>query len=134
MRSLEHIGIAVSNLEQAIPLYEKLLNTPCYKKELVESEKVVTAFFKVGDTKIELLQSTDPESPIAKFISKRGEGLHHIAFSAEDLRGEMKRLTDSGFTLLHDEPRSGADNKWICFLSPRDTTGVLIELCKDKNI
>jgi methylmalonyl-CoA/ethylmalonyl-CoA epimerase len=133
MRSLEHIGIAVSNLEEAIPLYEQLLNTPCYKKELVESEKVMTAFFQVGNTKIELLQSSDPSGPITKFIDKRGEGLHHLAFAVDDLRSEIKRLTEAGFTLLHGEPRPGADNKWICFLSPRDTTGVLVELCMDRS-
>jgi methylmalonyl-CoA/ethylmalonyl-CoA epimerase len=132
MQKIEHIGIAVSNIAEAIPLYEKILNTPCYKQESVESEKVITAFFKVGDTKIELLQSSDETGPIAKFIAKKGEGLHHIAFAVDNLHAEMNRLSHEGFKLINEEPRVGADNKWICFLSPRDARNVLVELCMER--
>ncbi|HUR66568.1 MAG TPA: methylmalonyl-CoA epimerase [Chitinophagaceae bacterium] len=132
MQKIEHIGIAVKNLEEAIPRYEKLLNTTCYKTERVESEKVNTAFFKTGENKIELLESTDPDAVIARFISKKGEGLHHIAFDVVDIEAEMKRLEAEGFVLLNEKPREGADNKLVCFLHPRDTHGVLIELCMSK--
>ena len=131
MNGLEHIGIAVKALEEAIPLYEKLLGTPCYKTENVDSEKVHTAFFRTGSTKIELLESSDPEGVIARFIEKKGEGLHHIAFSVKDIKAEMRRLQAEGFELLNEEPKRGADNKWVCFLHPRNTKGVLIELCMD---
>jgi methylmalonyl-CoA/ethylmalonyl-CoA epimerase len=131
MKKVEHIGIAVNNLEISVPLFEKLLNTVCYKKETVESEGVNTAFFQKGETKIELLEATKEESPIAKFIDKKGEGMHHIAFDVEDIEAEMKRLKDEGFILLNDKPKHGADNKLVCFLHPKGTNGVLIELCQE---
>jgi len=132
MNKIEHLGIAVKNLEASIKVYEALLNTPCYKMEGVESEGVMTAFFKTGENKIELLEATKPESAIAKFIEKRGEGIHHIAFDVEDIHAEMKRLSDAGFTLLNAEPKEGADNKLICFVHPKNTNGVLIELCQER--
>jgi methylmalonyl-CoA/ethylmalonyl-CoA epimerase len=132
MEHIEHIGIAVRNLETAIPLYEKLLNTPCYKTESVESEKVNTAFFQTGNNKIELLESSEPDGVIQKYIDKKGEGIHHIAFAVKDIRSEMKRLQENGFTLLQQEPKAGADNKWVCFVHPKDTNGVLVELCQDR--
>jgi methylmalonyl-CoA/ethylmalonyl-CoA epimerase len=131
MRKVEHIGIAVNKLETSILLFEQLLNTPCYKTEMVESEGVNTAFFQKGETKIELLEATRAESPIAKFIEKKGEGMHHIAFDVEDIITEMKRLKDEGFVLLNDKPKPGADNKLVCFLHPKSTNGVLIELCQE---
>ena len=131
MNKIEHIGIAIGSLEEAIPRFEKILGTPCYKTEQVESEKVKTAFFKVGESKIELLESTDPNGVIAKFITKRGEGLHHTAYDVDDIEKEMFRLQHEGFTLLNDKPKKGADNKWVCFLHPKDTNGVLIELCQE---
>ena len=130
MQKTEHIGIAVKELATSIPLFEKLLNSPCYKTEMVESENVNTAFFQKGETKIELLESTDPNGVIAKFIERKGEGLHHIAFEVADISTEMKRLQAEGFTLLSDKPRKGADNKLVCFLHPKGTNGVLIELCQ----
>jgi methylmalonyl-CoA/ethylmalonyl-CoA epimerase len=132
MLKVEHIGIAVRNLNTAIPVYEKLLNSGCYKTERVAAEMVNTAFFKAGDTKIELLESTAPDGVIAKFIEKKGEGMHHIAFAVTDIHAEMQRLKDEGFVLLNPEPKEGADNKLVCFLHPRETNGVLIELCMDK--
>lgn len=132
MLKVEHIGIAVSKLDVSIPLFEKLLNTPCYKTEVVDSERVITAFFKKGETKIELLESTDPEGIIAKYIGKKGEGIHHIAFEVEDIEAEMKRLQEEGFVLLNEQPKHGADNKLICFLHPKNTNGVLIELCMER--
>lgn len=131
MNKIEHIGIAVKSLATAIPLYEKLLNTPCYKTETVENEKVNTAFFLQGPNKIELLESSDPDGVIARFIGKKGEGLHHIAFDVDDIEAEMKRLKAAGFTLLNEVPKKGADNKMICFVHPRDTAGVLVELCME---
>jgi methylmalonyl-CoA/ethylmalonyl-CoA epimerase len=131
MLKVEHIGIAVQDLTTAIPLYEKLLNTSCYKTEKVILESVNTAFYRQGETKIELLESLAAESAIAKFINKRGEGLHHIAFEVEDITAEMKRLQEEGFTLINEEPKKGADNKLVCFLHPKDTRGVLIELCQE---
>ena len=128
----EHIGIAVKDLSISIPLFEKLLNSVCYKTELVETEKVNTAFFQQGQTKIELLESTDPDGVIAKFIERKGEGLHHIAFDVADIYAEMERLKAEGFVLLNEEPKAGADNKLVCFLHPKGTNGVLIELCQDK--
>jgi methylmalonyl-CoA/ethylmalonyl-CoA epimerase len=128
----EHIGIAVKELAISIPLFEKLLNSQCYKTELVETEKVNTAFFKAGDTKIELLESTDPNGVIAKFIEKKGEGMHHIAFAVTDIYAEMDRLKNEGFVLLNESPKEGADNKLVCFLHPKGTNGVLIELCQEK--
>lgn len=131
MLKIEHIGIAVKELTTSIPLYEKLLNTGCYKTERVESEKVNTAFFRTGENKIELLESTDPNGVIAGFIAKKGEGIHHIAFEVEDIEEEMKRLSAEGFILLNEEPKRGADNKMVCFLHPKSTNGVLIELCME---
>ena len=133
MLKTEHIGIAVKELAISIPLFEKLLNSKCYKTELVENEKVNTAFFKQGETKIELLESTDPNGVIAKFIERKGEGLHHIAFDVADIKAEMKRLQEEGFVLLSEDPKAGADNKLVCFLHPTGTNGVLIELCQEKN-
>jgi methylmalonyl-CoA/ethylmalonyl-CoA epimerase len=128
---IEHIGIAVRELSQSIPLFEKLLNTPCYKTEQVESEQVATAFFKTGESKIELLESSNPEGVIARYIEKKGEGIHHIAFEVEDLEAEMKRLVGEGFVLLNEKPKPGADNKLVCFLHPKNTNGVLVELCME---
>lgn len=131
MIKIEHIGIAVNDLAQACNVYEKLLGSACYKQELVESESVNTAFFSVGDNKIELLASTADDSAIAKFLTKKGEGIHHIAFDVEDIYAEMNRLKAEGFTLLNEEPKKGADNKLICFVHPKGTNGVLIELCQE---
>ncbi len=131
MEKLEHIGIAVSDLNRSNLIYSKLFGVSPYKTEEVPSERVLTSFFQVGEVKIELLESTDPEGVIARFIRKRGEGLHHIAFAVQDIRKEMERLQAAGFTLLQSEPKQGADNKWVCFLHPRDFNGVLIELCQD---
>ena len=128
---IEHIGIAVKSLENANDLFKKLFNTSHYKMEGVASEGVMTSFFKVGDKKVELLEATSEDSPIAKFIEKRGEGIHHIAFEVTDIFAEMKRLESEGFTLLNKEPKAGADNKLICFLHPKGTNGVLIELCQE---
>ncbi|OSZ73658.1 methylmalonyl-CoA epimerase [Chitinophagaceae bacterium IBVUCB2] len=132
MQKVEHIGIAVKDLVSSVPLFEKLLNSPCYKTESVESEQVNTAFFRSGTTKIELLESSDPDGIIAKFISKKGEGLHHIAFEVADIEQEMERLRKEGFVVLNDKPKPGADNKWVCFLHPKTTNGVLIELCMER--
>ncbi len=131
MLKLEHIGIAVKELKTSIPLFEKLLNTPCYKTELVETENVNTAFFQKGESKIELLESTTNEGVIAKFIEKKSEGLHHLAFEVDDIEAEMERLKDQGFVLLNDKPKKGADNKLVCFLHPKGTNGVLWELCQE---
>ena len=131
MLKVEHIGIAVESLVSSIPLFEKLLNTPCYKTEEVWSENVTTAFFKKGDKKIELLQSLTNDGVIKKFLDKKGEGIHHIAFEVEDIYEEMRRLKNEGFELLNDKPKPGADNKLICFLSPKNTNNVLIELCQE---
>ncbi|SRR2546421_5665567 len=133
MEKIEHIGIAVKSLSDSIPLFEKLLNSKCYKTEVVESEKVRTAFFRTGDSKIELLESVDPEGIIARYIQKKGEGIHHLAFDVKDIRAEMQRLLAAGFELLNQEPKQGADNKLVCFLHPKETAGVLIELCMDTN-
>jgi len=132
MRKVEHIGIAVKDLTISIPLFETLLDTPCYKTEEVDSEKVTTAFFRKGETKIELLQGRDPDSVITRFIEKKGEGIHHIAFDVADIYAEMRRLQQAGFTLLNPQPKPGADNKLICFLHPKDTNSVLIELCMER--
>ena len=128
---VEHIGIAVSSLENSIPLFEKLFNTSCYKKERVETEGVETAFFFNEGTKVELLESISEDGVIAKYLDKKGEGVHHIAFEVSDIRSEMKRLEGEGFILLNSEPKRGADNKLVCFLHPKGTNGVLIELCQD---
>ena len=131
MKKVEHIGIAVKNLASANDLFTRLFNQPYYKQEELVSEGVSTSFFKIGETKIELLEATDVNSPIAKFIEKRGEGIHHIAYDVEDIQEEMARLEREGFTLLNKEPKKGADNKLVCFLHPKTTNGVLIELCQD---
>ena len=129
---IEHLGIAVKELTSSIPLFEQLLNTPCYKTEELASEGVSTAFFQTGDSKIELLEATNATSPIAKFIDKKGPGIHHIAFEVENIHAEMKRLAALGFELLNEVPKDGADNKLVCFLHPKTTNGVLIELCQEK--
>lgn len=131
MRKIEHIGIAVKSIQESNALFTKLFSTGPYKSETVESEGVITSFFQTGPNKIELLQATHPDSPIARFIEKKGEGIHHIAFDVEDIYAEMNRLESEGFTLLSKEPKKGADNKLICFLHPRGTNGVLIELCQE---
>jgi methylmalonyl-CoA/ethylmalonyl-CoA epimerase len=131
MLKVEHIGIAVKSLSTSIPLFEKLLNTPCYKEEIVESEQVKTAFFRSGDTKVELLEATGPDSAIARFLDKQKEGMHHIAFEVENIYEEMERLKKEGFLLLQESPKKGADNKLICFLHPKSTNGVLIEVCQE---
>ena len=131
MQKIEHIGIAVKSLDAAIPLFEKLLSTSCYKTETVDTENVKTAFFRVGESKIELLENTRPGGVIEKFVERKGEGIHHIAFEVGDIRSEMKRLEGEGFVLLHTEPKPGADNKLVCFLHPKNTHGVLIELCQE---
>jgi methylmalonyl-CoA/ethylmalonyl-CoA epimerase len=130
MLKVEHIGIAVRTLADSVPLFEKLLNSQCYKTEMVDNEKVNTAFFKKGDTKIELLESIDENGVVSKFIERKGEGLHHIAFEVADIESEMERLRKEGFILLNDTPKQGADNKLVCFLHPKSTNGVLIELCQ----
>ena len=131
MQKVEHIGIAVKNLEASKKLFESLLNTSCYKVESVESEMVSTAFFKTGDTKIELLETTNSEGAIGKFIEKRGEGLHHIAYEVADIHAEIKRLKAAGFIFTREETFKGADNKMVIFLHPKSTNGVLIELCQE---
>ena len=128
MKKIEHIGIAVKNLEESNLLFEKLLGTPPYKQEEVESESVKTSFFMNGPNKIELLEATNPESPIAKFLEKKGEGIHHIAFDVDDIFSEIQRLQSEGFVILNETPKIGADNKLVAFLHPKSTNGVLIEL------
>jgi methylmalonyl-CoA/ethylmalonyl-CoA epimerase len=132
MNKIEHIGIAVKDLEASIIIYETLLNSSCYKLEEVISEGVKTAFLQVGETKIELLQATNEDSPIAKFIEKKGQGIHHIAFDVTDIESEIKRLQKEGFELIHTIPKQGADNKIIAFLHPKSTDSVLVELCQDR--
>jgi methylmalonyl-CoA/ethylmalonyl-CoA epimerase len=131
MKNVEHIGIAVRSLADSIPLFERLLNTSCYKTETVESEAVKTAFFKTGETKIELLESTTDEGVIRKFVERKGEGIHHLAFEVADIRAEMARLKRDGFILLNEQPKRGADNKLVCFLHPKSTNAVLIEICQE---
>lgn len=131
MKKIEHIGIAVNNIEDASIIYEKLFGEPAYKQEEVASEGVKTAFFRSGPNKIELLEATNPESPIAKFIAKKGEGIHHIAFDVEDIVLEIVRLKNEGFIILNETPKKGADNKLVVFLHPKSTNGVLIELCQE---
>lgn len=132
MRKIEHLGIAVENMDEAISLYEKLLNTKCYKIESVASEGVKTAFFKIGESKIELLEATDPTSPIAKFLAKKGAGIHHIAYDVENIFDEIERLQREGFQLIQSSPKNGADNKLIAFLHPKSTAGTLVELCQER--
>ena len=131
MNKVEHIGIAVKSLNEARVIYEKLLGTASYKTESVASENVKTTFFQVGENKIELLEATSEDSPIQKFIAKRGEGIHHIAFDVKDIYAEMERLKNEGFVLLNDQPKQGADHKLVCFVHPKNTNGVLIELCQN---
>lgn len=131
MLRVEHIGIAVKELSASIPLFEKLLDSSCYKTETVESENVNTAFFQKGTTKIELVESTTADGVIAKFIDKKGEGMHHIAFEVEDIHREIERLKNEGFILLNEQPKKGADNKLVTFLHPKSTNGVLIEICQE---
>ena len=131
LRKIEHIGIAVKSLENSSKLFEKLFGFKSYKLEEVPSESVNTEFFLLGDSKIELLEASDANSPIAKFIEKKGEGVHHIAYDVEDIRKEMARLEAEGFELLNKDPKKGADNKLVCFLHPKSTNGVLIELCQE---
>jgi len=130
MQKVEHIGIAVRSLSASIPLFEKLLNSSCYKIEDIESEMVTTAFFQIGETKIELLESQEVDGVISKFIDKKGEGIHHIAFEVKDIASEIERLKKEGFTILDETPKKGADNKLICFIHPKSSNGVLIELCQ----
>ncbi len=131
MKKIEHIGIAVNNLSKSNELFKKLLGSQSYKHETVESEGVTTSFFQIGEAKIELLEATNPESPIARYIEKRREGIHHLAFAVDDIESEMKRLESEGFELLNDTPKKGADNKLVCFLHPKTTNGVLVEICQD---
>ena len=131
MNKIEHIGIAVKNIENSNLLFEKILGSPAYKQEEVASEGVKTSFFKNGPNKIELLEATNAESPIAKFLEKKGEGIHHIAFAVTDIYAEIKRLQAQGFTLINEIPKKGADNKLVVFLHPKETNGVLIELCQE---
>ncbi|KLT67273.1 methylmalonyl-CoA epimerase [Pedobacter sp. BMA] len=131
MNKIDHIGIAVNSLSKSVPLYELLLNTSCYKTEIVATEHANTAFLKTGENKIELLEATSDESIIANFLHKKGEGVHHIAFAVDDILAEMERLKANGFTLLNEIPKKGADNKMVCFVHPKNTNGVLIELCQE---
>ncbi len=131
MDKIEHIGIAVKDLEAANEVYTKLLGKPPYKTETVVSENVSTSFFKIGESKIELLEATAPESAIAKYIERKGEGIHHIAYAVSDIKAEMKRMKAEGFIVLNEEPKRGADNKLVCFLHPKTTNGVLVELCQE---
>lgn len=132
MNKIEHIGIAVKSIENSNDLFEKLFGEPHYKIEDVESEGVKTSFFKIGNNKIELLEATNENSPIAKFIEKKGEGIHHIAFDVDDIKKEIKRLKKEGFVVLNEKPKKGADNKLVAFLHPKSTNGVLIELCQER--
>jgi methylmalonyl-CoA/ethylmalonyl-CoA epimerase len=129
---IDHIGIAVHNMEHSNALFQALLGAAPYKQELVETEKVLTSFFAVGESKVELLEATDPQSPIAKYLEKKGEGIHHIAFEVEDIVAEMKRLQSEGFQLLQEVPKMGADNKLVAFLHPKSANGVLVELCQTR--
>ncbi len=131
MLRVEHIGIAIKNLTVSIPLFEKLLDCYCYKTEEVESERVTTAFFNKGSAKIELLESTHEDGIISRFIEKKGEGIHHIAFEVDDITAEMERLRKEGFVIINELPKKGADNKLVCFLHPKNTNGVLVELCQE---
>lgn len=131
VNKIEHIGIAVKNMDDANVLFEKMLGVPSYKMEAVESEGVLTSFFQTGNNKIELLVATNPESPIAKFLEKKGEGIHHIAFDVDDIEAEIIRLKKEGFVLINEIPKKGADNKWVVFLHPKNTNGVLVELCQE---
>ena len=129
---IDHIGIAVEDLEEAVDTYERLLNTDCYKREVVEDQQVDTAFLKTGQSKVELLGATSPDSVIAKYVSSKGEGIHHVAFEVDDIQAELKRLRNEGFAVLNDEPKIGADNKLVAFVHPKDNHGVLVELCQTR--
>lgn len=133
MEKIEHIGIAVHSLNKSIPLFEKLLGTECYKTEEILSEMVNTAFFKTGESKVELLEGTDENSVISRFIAKKGEGIHHIAFGVENIEEEINRLKLCGFEFINDVPKKGADNKLVCFMHPKTTNGILVELCQEIN-
>ena len=132
LRKIEHLGIAVTNMEESLKIYEDLLGQNCYKTEIVESEFVKTAFIQVGESKIELLEATHPDSTIAKFLEKKGQGFHHVAFDVENIDVEIDRLISKGFDLIHKTPKDGADNKRIAFLHPKSTNGLLVELCQEK--
>ena len=132
LKKIEHLGIAVDSIEESLKMYESLLGTSCYKLESVESEGVKTAFLQIGESKIELLQATNSDSPIAKFLSKKGKGIHHIAFETDHIEDEIERLLAEGFELIHQTPKDGADNKRIAFLHPKSTDGILVELCQEK--
>lgn len=132
MQKIEHIGIAVKDLEKSESLFSLLLNTPVYKREEVENQQVITSFLRNGPNKIELIQGTNEDSVISKFVEKKGEGIHHIALAVDDIKSEMIRLQSAGFQLLNEEPTIGADNKWVCFLHPKSCNGVLIELCQER--
>ena len=131
MQKIEHIGIAVTDIDASNKVFEKVFGKENYKSEKIESEGVITSFFQIGENKIELVAATNPDSPISKFLSKNREGMHHIAFAVDNIQAEMERLKNEGITLLNDAPKKGADNKLICFLHPKDTNGVLIELCQE---
>jgi len=131
-RKIEHLGIAVENIEKSLAVYESLIGETSYKTEIVESEFVKTAFIRVGDSKIELLEATNPTSPIAKFLEKKGRGFHHVAFEVDDIEQEILRLQKLGFELIHQSPKKGADNKLIAFLHPKSTEGLLVEICQEK--
>ena len=132
IKRIEHLGIAVKDIQSTIGVFETLLGTDCYKQEEVESEGVRTAFLQVGESKIELLEATNPDSAIAKFLDKSREGFHHVAFEVDDIQFEIDRLSNEGFTLIHESPKDGADNKRIAFLHPKSTNGLLVELCQEK--
>ncbi|MBG38927.1 MAG: methylmalonyl-CoA epimerase [Cryomorphaceae bacterium] len=131
MKKIEHLGVAVKSIEASLPIFEKLLGKNMYKTEIVQSESVRTAFIELGESKIELLEATDPSSSIAKFLEKNREGFHHLALDVENIELEIKRLSEEGFTLIHESPKEGADNKKIAFLHPKSTNGMLIELCEE---
>ena len=132
IKKIEHLGIAVENIQESLKVYETLLGITCYKLEEVESEGVKTAFLQIGESKIELLEATNPESPIAKFLRKKGKGIHHIAFDTDNIEEDLERLKKEGFELIHQSPKDGADNKIIAFLHPKSTDGILVELCQEK--
>ncbi len=134
MNKIEHLGIAVKNLEESNRIFEDILGVAPYKEEAVESEGVITSFFKIGDSKIELLQATNEESPIAKFIEKKGEGIHHLAFAVNDIYFEIDRLTKLGYRMIHEKPKAGADGKIIAFMHPKTSNRVLVELCQDIDV
>ena len=133
-RKIEHLGIAVESIEKSLSIYESLLGKSCYKTEIVESEFVKTAFIHVGESKIELLEAINPDSPIAKFLVKKGQGFHHVAFDVDDIEAEISRLEKEGFELIHQSPKEGADNKLIAFLHPKSTEGLLVEICQEKTV